>query len=63
MRDYKVQWILYRYAKIENINSFLNTWVQTTGQTKARDYGFSEQSLRKVRKSDISPHVSEKAEL
>lgn len=41
MRDYKVQWILYRYAKIENINSVLKTWIQATGQTKARDYDFS----------------------
>lgn len=56
-----MQWILYRYAKIENIN-FLKTSVQATGQTKARDYDFSEESLRKVRKSDISSHVSEKVE-
>ena len=58
MRDYKVQWILYSYAKIENIN-FLKTSVQATGQTKARDYDFSEGSLRKVRKSDISSHIWE----
>lgn len=52
-----------KVCKIESINSFLTTRVQARGQAEARDYDFSKQSLRNVRKQDILPHMLEKAEL